>query len=439
MSQTTQSKLDQEPTLSVLKADILGGETNAYLARKYSTSEKSIRRFRVRHGVNPKSFEPGETFVDEQEGVGHISTPSSTVRIVQDPDEMIRQRGLDPEEWTIGEGGMRVNEYEGPAPKGASESKITYYQTRFNIVKKSLATPFQYPRTDGWIAPPKAAVRHDMDRLVVIVGDQQVPFHDKGLHECFLSWLNYNEPDQGVSLGDTYDFPDIRPGHRVYAKHNAKVNECLQAGYDLFRDYVDASDQTHWTKLFGNHDDRFKNFLLDKPSTREVAEWKRPDRDGKTGEELHDLAFAGCLDELGIDCVDTGGSYENGQVNLSKYLAVRHGWIARKGAGSSALATLESTRYSIVVGHTHRQSIVYHTSANIDGEINTLTAAEAGCMCRVSQVPAEDGRVWPGYTVAPDWQQGFMTATIWPDGKFHLDPAVFVDGTLLWRDQRFEV
>lgn len=431
------SKLDEEPIFSQISSWIRAGETNAAIAREFGTSEKSIRRFRKRHSLNPSSFERAEVFVDGDEG--YITTAPSTVAILQDPDTMIRQRGLDPEEWTIADG-MRVNEYEGPAPKGSDQSKITYYQTRFNIVRKTAELPFQYPRTDGWIAPSKASLDPAYEQLVVIVGDQQAPFFDKGLHQCFLRWLEVNEPDRGVSLGDSYDFPDIRPGHRVYPKHNAVVNECLQSGYDMFRGYIEASPHTWWTKLFGNHDDRFKNILLDKPSTREIAEWKRPDTPDSPGEELHDLAFAGRLDELGIECIDTGGSYEHGQVNLSKYLAVRHGWIARKGSGSSALATLESTRFSIVVGHTHRQSIVYHTSSNIDGEINTLTAGEAGCMCRVSQVPdPDDGRTWPHYTVAPDWQQGFMTATIWPDGKFHLDPAVYVDGTLLWRDQRYEV
>jgi hypothetical protein len=193
-----------------------------------------------------------------------------------------------------------------------------------------------------------------------------------------------------------------------------------------------------WTKLMGNHDDRFHNFFLDKPSTAQVAEWKRPDTPNGEGERLLDLRFAGRLDELDIDVVDTGGDYSLGQVNLSKHLAVRHGWIARAGAGNSAQATLQSLRYSVIVGHTHRLAIVSHTSASIDGVTNTLQAAEAGCMCRVSQIPAADGRVFPSYAVTPDWQQGFMTASIWPDGRFHLTPAVYVDGTLLYGDQRYE-
>lgn len=442
MSQTT-SPLDSEPYVSVVKQQIEDGETNSTIVRvleknyQIETSPDSIRRFRKRHGLNPRAFDAAEVVIDGDQG--HITTPPTTVAVLQDPDTMIRQRGLDPEEWKIADG-MRVNQYEGPAPKGADEAKITYYQTRFQIERRNPGSQIMAPRTDGWIAPPKPAIDDRKPQLVVIVGDQQAPFHDKGLHECFLGWLDENQPQRGVSLGDTFDFPDIRPGHRVYPEHNATVTECLQSGYDLFRGYIDASPHTWWTKLIGNHDERIVNILLDKPITRPMAEIRRPvGPDGSGGEYLHALSHAARLDELGIDVIETGGSYEHGQVNLSKYLAVRHGWIARKGAGQSALATLEHTRYSIVVGHTHRQSIVHHTSANIDGQINTLAAAEAGCMCRVEQAPDDDGRVWPNYTVAPDWQQGFMTAVIWPDGKFHLDPATYVDGTLLWRDQRYTV
>jgi transposase-like protein len=434
LSQTA-SLLDQEPEFTWIKEAIENGETNASIAKEHDVSEASIRRFRRRHGLNPRSFDRVETVIDGDEG--YIVTAPSTVPVLQDPDTMIRQRGLDPEEWRIADG-MRVNQYEGPAPKGSDDPKITYYQTRFNIERRNPQAQIFAPRTDGWIAPPKAPIFRDLPQLVVIVGDQQAPFHDKGLHECFLAWLEENEPHRGVSLGDTFDFPDIRPGHRVYPDHNATVTECLQSGYDLFRGYIESSPDTHWEKLIGNHDERIVNILLDKPLTRPMAEIRRPvDEDGG-GELLHALSHAARLDELGVKVHETGGSYEHGQVNLSKYLAVRHGWIARKGAGNSALATLEATRYSVIVGHTHRQSIVHHTSANIDGHINTLAAAEAGCMCRIEQIPdPDDGRMWPGYTVSPDWQQGFITATIWPDGKFHLDPATYVDGTLLWRDQRY--
>jgi hypothetical protein len=241
-----------------------------------------------------------------------------------------------------------------------------------------------------------------------------------------------------VNLGDFYDFPDIRPGHRVYPEHNAKVTECLQAGYDVQRGIIEASPDTEWEMLLGNHDTRFYNIGLDQ--TPNLSDARRPVTwEGEGGEPIPDLAHAGRLDELGVKVVYNQGHYENDQINLSQHLAVRHGWVTRKTAGSSAQATLDSLRYSIMIGHTHRQSLVYHTTRDIDGQTTTLQAAEIGCMCRLSQIPDEQGRVFPNYVTNPDWQQGFMTAVIWPDGKFALTPAIFVNNTLLWRDQRYEI
>jgi hypothetical protein len=69
-----------------------------------------------------------------------------------------------------------------------------------------------------------------------------------------------------------------------------------------------------------------------------------------------------------------------------------------------------------------------------------LTAAEAGCLCRIDQKPYKD-RQWPNYTVAPDWQQGFSTAVIHPDGTFRIENATYVKmkgkGVLLWRDEQY--
>jgi hypothetical protein len=36
-----------------------------------------------------------------------------------------------------------------------------------------------------------------------------------------------------------------------------------------------------------------------------------------------------------------------------------------------------------------------------------------------------------------NWQQGFATARIWPDGFFSADLAKFVGGSLVWANQRY--
>lgn len=444
MSQTT-SILDQEPYFSSIETLVEQGQTNAaivksiYFQTGYSTSEAAIRRFRKRHGL----MVPGQTgaFTRVNDDVAEAATEPTIIKpILDDPDTMLRERGLDPEEWVITH--VSPNMYEGPnsakAVEAGGPAKITYYQTKFTCQRKRPPELQIFaPRTDGWIAPSRPKRLPPERALVVVVGDQQAPFHDRNLHHLFCEWLRQNTPDFGVSLGDGVDFPDISR-HQLDPDNTATVNECLQSGYDLFRGYVNSSPYTEWTKLIGNHDERIRNILLDKPAVRPLHDIKRPDTPESEGEKLLGLSHAMRLDELGIEVIDPHGKYDLAQHNLTDKLAVRHGWLARKGSGASSLATLEHLGYSIIVGHTHRQSVVHVTKHEIDGRIRTVTGVESGCMCRVEQIPDSiDGRIWPNYTPAPDWQQGFCTVEIYSDGFFNVDLAKYVNGTLMWRDQRY--
>jgi hypothetical protein len=191
--------------------------------------------------------------------------------------------------------------------------------------------------------------------------------------------------------------------------------------------------------LWGNHCERLLNILTDGPAeVRNLVGIKRPDTPESKGEELLTLEHAMRMDELGVNVIKPAGSYNRAAILLTPKLAVRHGWIARKGSGTSALATLEHLGYNVIVGHTHRQSQVFKTVHEITQETRTLVGIEAGCMCRVSQAPdPDDGRVWPGYTDEPDWQQGFVVVDIWPDGFFKADLATYVNSVLLCRGQRY--
>jgi hypothetical protein len=255
-------------------------------------------------------------------------------------------------------------------------------------------------------------------------GDQQAPFQDPNLHDKFVHWLSENRPDEGVLIGDTVDFAEISR-HRHNPEWVARTQDCLDSGYGLLRDYVHSSPDTRWKKLAGNHDIRIRTTIIDQ--ARDLYGLRRADSPQE--HSVWSIPHLLRLDELGIEFIDPNGEWEHGQVKLSDKLAVRHGWIARKGSGQSALATLEHLGYSVVVGHTHRQSLVHKTTHDIDGNTSTLAGVEAGCMCRI-----QDGL---GYAVAPDWQNGFATATIWDDGKFKIDLATYVNGELLWRGQRY--
>lgn len=420
-----------------MKTRIAQGATNATLSREFNISKDAARRFRKRHQINPSGFSDGD--YTKVEGDNAEAKITSDVPILDDPDRMLSQRGLNPEDWEITH--LTVNEYQGPnsadAVEKGGDSKITYYQTKFTCTKKRPEIQLVAARDDGRVFKPRIRKLGRLPKLVVIVGDQQAPFQDPGLHDKFLDWMEYYQPQGGVSLGDTADYPDISR-HRLDPQNTATVNECTQSTYDMLLDYRLAGPDVEWIILGGNHcSERLRNILLDKPAVRPVYGIKRADTAEETGPEVITVEHLWRLDELGFKFIDPHGAYDLAEHKLTDNLAVRHGWIARKDSGSTALETLKALGYSILVGHGHRQAQVFKTVHDIDRSAKVLTGVEIGCMCRVTQEIGADGRIWPNYTVAPDWQQGFATAMIWPDGMFKIDLATYVNGTLLYKDMRF--
>lgn len=440
------SPLDEPAVADFISRLVRAGETNASIARQVSrgfdldTTRDSIRRFRSRHDLHIPGTEPSYTSIrgDEAECRTRVSTDGDT-----DPDRMLRERGLDPEDWYIDS--ITVNEWEGMEASNTDpdtglryNNKATLYQTKFTAKRKQPYAGLMPPRTDGWTAPARYKQPSTEPQLVVICGDQHAPFHDKHLHDLFQQWLGYNLPDRGVVLGDLGDFPDISR-HRQDPENQAFAQECLQSSYDVFRDYVRASLDTEWDYLIGNHDVRIRNYCIE--NAPRIYGLRTVDTDDSPGEAIHTMSHLMRLDELGVNLVDAHGSYEWGQVELSEHLAVRHGWLARKGSGATALATLNETGYSVIMGHTHRQSTVFKSQPEIDGEQRTTVAVEAGTMCRIDPRGTfdEKGRRFPNYDSGhADWQRGFCTAAIFSDGRFKVDLASYVNGTLLWRDQRYE-
>ena len=79
-----------------------------------------------------------------------------------------------------------------------------------------------------------------------------------------------------------------------------------------------------------------------------------------------------------------------------------HGTIARGKSGASAMGSMEMEGTSVIVGHTHKLSQVYKTTA-----INETVGIESGCLCQ--------RKPWyhlKGKRLMMDWQQGFVLVNI---------------------------
>lgn len=336
-----------------------------------------------------------------------------------DIDALIRKRGLEPDEWVVVR--VRVNEWGDPEQPKA--------QLRVDLEPRSMDA-LMPARADGWKPPARLrVVPKDEAELVVFFGDQHCPHHDPDLHAAACEWLRRNKPSRGILLGDLLDL-DAVSRHRPNPEWAATMQECVDSAYSVLRGFVQASPGTRWQMVSGNHEDRLRNAIIDHlRGVYGVTQAKAPGEERR--EAVLSVKHLLRLDELGIEWVGGDGEYAHEQIKVSPHLAARHGWIARKGSGASAKATLDHLRYSCVIGHTHRQGIVFHTAHDIDGTPLQLVGVEAGTMAKV--------RGGLGYAVAADWQAGFATARIWPDGTFSCDLAKWVEGSLLWANQRIDV
>jgi predicted phosphodiesterase len=335
-----------------------------------------------------------------------------TVEHLKDLDELIRARGLEPDEWRVDR--VKVNEWT--AADGSLAHQLVAY------LKPKLTVDMLVPAVD--VRPIAAPRKPDpaKPRLIVFVGDEQEPYSDPVLKQLFLRWLAFNKPDEGVHLGDLMDFPTISR-HRDNPAYNATPQECVNAGYATLRSYREASVGTAWSYLRGNHDDRLRAEQLAR--AERIYGLRPADVDDTEFDQALSLRNLLHLDALQVTYVGDDGQYEQSEIEVAPDLVARHGWIT---GSNSAEKTLRKIGCDVVVGHTHRQRIHWATEVR-RGKTLTTQAVESGCMCLV------DGGL--GYTVNPDWQNGFATAVVWPDGSHQIEHATFIDGSLRWRDQRY--
>ena len=326
-----------------------------------------------------------------------------------DLDALIRSRNLNPEDWIIDR--ARVNTW------GAEENQCS--QLRVDLTPRiGLLVP---ARSDGWVPPPpvKRVPVSNEPELVAFFGDHHCPHFDPGLHEAACVWLRAMKPSRAIILGDLIDADSVSR-HRFNPAFATTLQENIDSAYEVLAAYRRASPNTQFTVLPGNHDDRLRTAVID--MFRPALKLKR----ACAPDELDVLSvpYLLRLDELSIEYAQSpNGMYETAQVLVNDCLAARHGWIASKGSGSSALSTLRHLMHSVVIGHTHRQSIVSLTVTSIHGEPRTISACEAGTMALL-----KDGL---GYANSPDWQPGFATAHLFGE-SFTLQLARWENETLLW-------
>lgn len=344
------------------------------------------------------------------------SSPTTQQLNLPDGEALARSRGFDLDEWEIV--GARVNEWEGPIKGGGIR---TFHQLRVQLRKKISLTMLSPAVHVPAVLPnrPRTPRQTGGPQIIVIEGDHQAPYEEPALHEASLRFLQDVQPDGHVFLGDTLDFATISR-HKDNPVHNATPMESIQQGYNILRAKREAAPNAWAVKLPGNHDWRLASEQL---LRAERTYGIRPADDGTPQEDAFSINRLLHLEALGIKYVEDKRGWEHGEFEITPELVVRHGWLTGHNTGGR---TLEKLGRTVIVGHTHGKEHVFKLQYG-SGDPKLIQAVVAGTMSRLD---------FP-YAVKPNWHQGYVVATVWPDGKHYIDHAIWDDGALYWRGDRW--
>lgn len=344
-------------------------------------------------------------------------------RDLKNADQLLKDYDVNPDDYEIVK--IDVGKRDGgtaSSPKIARSISVTV-APRGEQLKPALAGE----KTVFKSRPAKKKSKTD-SKLFVVLGDEQAPSGlDEELHEKVCQFLRDNRPDEVVHIGDLGDFESVS----AYQQLNPdtwgnSVQDCIDASFQILGNYrASVPKETRFRYLIGNHEVRLQKYLLSQ--AKEIYGITQADG----GPSVLDLAYLLRLEELDIELVTSDlGTYPHPQIEIvpDKLLAM-HGDKARKGAGNTPHAMSDGTSYGVIHGHTHRAAVVSRTIRGTSKR-QQLQSAEIGCLCTANGL---------GYTSSrsTDWQQGFATVEVWPDGHYHIDLASYQNGVLVWRGERW--
>ena len=392
-------------------------------SRRAAAAAVGIPEATLRYHLNGQSRTSGR---DRAEEVPYtrVSADEATIvappsKQVTDPRQLMIEMGLDPDEWDNPT--VVVNRWGDPGDPS--------YQLKLNLKRKA---PVEFVTPAVHIPPLNRSTKVrslDDARVTVVLGDQQAPYHDPAAHALVCEALSDLDPDFVVLTGDTVDFPDISR-HKDNPEWHVPAQACIDSGYRLLRDYVESCN-AGFTKLLGNHDERIRNELL---LRAERLYGIRPAPTAEQPEQADPLSIRNLLhlDELGIELIQPNGGYQHAQHTITSDIVVRHGWLTGANAPDKSLRNMD---FSLIFGHTHRQSVTKRLVHDHTGRVREQIAVETGCLCRL-----EGGL---GYAVDPNWAQGFAVASVWDDGAFNVELATIKNNgdnkLLMFREHQWSV
>ena len=337
-----------------------------------------------------------------------------------DMAELMRERGLDPDEWEVKN--AVLNEWDSNAGDGQI---IKLRQLKLHLVRKT-PIEFVFPAVDvrvrkfTSVKPVKGApVVH------AVFADSHAPYHDVAMHDAACNLIAGDlDPDVLIDLGDLGDYPTISKW-RDNPAWSAPVKACIDTSFQILADRRAASQTARMVLLKGNHDWRLETELLARAERMYgITPAEIPGEQQHQGHSLRTLLH---LDRLSCELVEpelAGDEYNHAEFFLTPDLAAIHGKTVKDGA----MVHAERMGVSCIMGHTHKQSHRVITRWHNDRRYH-LDAVEVGT-----------GRALPksvGYDNRPKSEQGFVVATVFPDGGHNIELVRWDGKHLTYRGNRY--
>jgi hypothetical protein len=337
----------------------------------------------------------------------------------QSPEDVLRRIGLDPSEWHY-----TVDTRCWDSPVGGGVVTTLYYIAIKGVRKPESQYAFEAPA--GW-TPPKARQpkpSRDTPVLIPIFADPHAPLYEVPLIEASVAWLEQfgDRVSELVCLGDAADNSPFKR-HKSNPRIDCTPNEAIWSTYELLARWANAAPGAKRRALFGNHDFWIADRILEaNPGVMDII---------LPGEDEPHMSIATILKlkELGYEYEWTGGEYHDVTYTISDDLVLMHGTKTGKYGG----ATKEQEGWegaSIIQGHDHKLTLTAITRRLPMGRGETQRyALSAGTMARRDL----------GYDPKRNCNQGWPVVSLWGDGRWHVDFALYDPQTqeTTWRDWRW--
>lgn len=404
-------------------------ETLAAAARAHGTNANNLQAAWSGHHGLPKlpTSRPAEKKPPEFPPAG--DELEVDVDQLDDLDALLKERGLDRADWIVIR--VTVNKWEGFYKDAAKEArKVPLRQLKVTLrprVKLELllpATPKPLTLLKARSLPARPS------KLVFVYGDDQRPNVDRGFEQAKLAWLQRNQPDVIIDLGDGMEFATIST-HRPDPANNASVQECADNYASWLYTIRRLCPAAEIVILADNHvHRRLRDYQLDK--ARQLYGIRPADVDGLLPdmEPLLSLNRLLRLDEMNIRYVEPaiGSHYAESHYEIIPgRLVALHGYRTGSNVGRKLL---DDYGCSIVYGHIHGQDVeVTDARRRGIGQRDRLYALGVGCGAVI-----EGGG---GFAPGADWQQGCLTVSVFDGGGWTFDFLNYENGVLRWRDQEY--